>query len=61
MHWLRLGVDLLFCTNNIVCLKAGAQFALDAVEMASLTISTETSLAATSEHSIARPSLRKAG
>jgi len=61
VHWLRLGVDLLFCTNNVVCLKAGAQFALDAVEKASLTVSTETSLAVASEHSIARPSLRKAG
>ena len=30
LHWTRLGVDLLFCTNNISCLKAGAQIALDA-------------------------------
>lgn len=30
VHWTRLGVDLLFCTNNIVCLKLGAQQALDA-------------------------------
>jgi 4-hydroxy-2-oxoheptanedioate aldolase len=34
VHWTRLGVDLLFCTNNIVCLKAGAQLALDAAESA---------------------------
>jgi 2-keto-3-deoxy-L-rhamnonate aldolase RhmA len=30
IHWTRLGVDLLFCTNDIVCLKAGAQLALNA-------------------------------
>jgi 4-hydroxy-2-oxoheptanedioate aldolase len=30
IHWTRLGVDLLFCTNDIVCLKAGAQLALKA-------------------------------
>jgi 4-hydroxy-2-oxoheptanedioate aldolase len=28
LHWTRLGVDLLFCTNDIVCLKMGAQAAL---------------------------------
>jgi 4-hydroxy-2-oxoheptanedioate aldolase len=28
IHWTRLGIDLLFCTNDIVCLKMGAQFAL---------------------------------
>jgi 2-keto-3-deoxy-L-rhamnonate aldolase RhmA len=28
IHWTRLGVDLLFCTNDIVCLKVGAQAAL---------------------------------
>ena len=33
-HWTKLGVDLLFCTNNIVCLKAGAQSALDAAKEA---------------------------
>jgi 2-keto-3-deoxy-L-rhamnonate aldolase RhmA len=33
-HWIRLGVDLLFCTNNIVCLKTGAQLALDAANKA---------------------------
>lgn len=27
-HWLRLGVDLLFCTNDIACLKLGASSAL---------------------------------
>ena len=30
IHWARLGVDLLFCTNDIVCLKRGAQEALKA-------------------------------
>ena len=30
-HWVRLGIDLLFCTNDIACLKAGAQNALNAV------------------------------
>lgn len=34
IHWVRMGVDLLFCTNNIVCLKAGAQAALDAAAKA---------------------------
>ncbi|WP_187142997.1 HpcH/HpaI aldolase family protein [Terriglobus albidus] len=28
-HWVRLGVDLLFCTNNVVALKAGTQLALN--------------------------------
>lgn len=28
IHWVRMGVDLLFCTNDIVCLKMGAQAAL---------------------------------
>jgi 4-hydroxy-2-oxoheptanedioate aldolase len=30
IHWTRLGIDLLFCTNDISCLKAGAQLAMDA-------------------------------
>jgi 4-hydroxy-2-oxoheptanedioate aldolase len=30
IHWTRLGVDLLFCTNDVVCLKVGAQAALKA-------------------------------
>ena len=30
IHWARMGVDLLFCTNDIVCLKLGAQAALKA-------------------------------
>ena len=34
IHWTRLGVDLLFCTNDISCLKAGAQLALKAAESA---------------------------
>ena len=32
--WTRLGVDLLFCTNDIASLKAGARLALDAAEAA---------------------------
>jgi 2-keto-3-deoxy-L-rhamnonate aldolase RhmA len=40
-HWLHLGVDLLFCTNNIVCLKTGAQLALDAAEAAIATMQNE--------------------
>ena len=28
IHWTRMGVDLLFCMNDISCLKAGAQLAL---------------------------------
>lgn len=27
-HWIRMGVDLLFCTNDIACLKMGASAAL---------------------------------
>jgi 4-hydroxy-2-oxoheptanedioate aldolase len=34
VQWTRLGVDLLFCTNNIVCLKTGAQLALEAAKHA---------------------------
>ena len=30
-HWIRMGVDLLFCTNDIVCLKMGAHSALKSV------------------------------
>ena len=40
-HWLRLGVDLLFCTNNIVCLKSGAQLALEAAQKAIATVQNE--------------------
>lgn len=32
IHWTRLGIDLLFCTNDISALKVGAQFALSAAE-----------------------------
>jgi 2-keto-3-deoxy-L-rhamnonate aldolase RhmA len=32
--WMRLGIDLLFCTNDITCLKAGAQIALNAAHAA---------------------------
>ena len=41
IHWTRLGVDLLFCTNNIVCLKAGAQQALEAAGIAMRTADAE--------------------
>lgn len=41
LHWTRLGVDLLFCTNNIVCLKTGAQLALDAAKQAILAAAKE--------------------
>ncbi len=34
IHWTRLGIDLLFCTNDIVCLRAGAAMALNAAESA---------------------------
>jgi len=34
MNWAKLGVDLLFCTNDISCLKAGAQIALNAAQEA---------------------------
>jgi 2-keto-3-deoxy-L-rhamnonate aldolase RhmA len=61
IHWLRLGVDLLFCANNVTCLRTGAQFALDAVEKASLIVAGEASLAPESDHNGARSSLRKAG
>jgi 4-hydroxy-2-oxoheptanedioate aldolase len=30
IHWTRLGVDLLFCTNDIACLRMGAKQALKA-------------------------------
>jgi 4-hydroxy-2-oxoheptanedioate aldolase len=30
IHWTRLGIDLLFCTNDIASLKIGAQFAMNA-------------------------------
>ena len=33
-HFIRLGVDLLFCTNDITCLKVGAQHALSAAHAA---------------------------
>jgi 2-keto-3-deoxy-L-rhamnonate aldolase RhmA len=33
-NWTHLGIDLLFCTNNINCLKAGAKLALEAAEQA---------------------------
>jgi 4-hydroxy-2-oxoheptanedioate aldolase len=33
-HWTKLGIDLLFVTNNISALKAGTQLALEAAEAA---------------------------
>ncbi|MDE3103738.1 MAG: hypothetical protein KGK08_01065 [Acidobacteriota bacterium] len=33
-HWTRMGVDLLFCANDISCLKHGAQHALAAAQQA---------------------------
>jgi 2-keto-3-deoxy-L-rhamnonate aldolase RhmA len=44
VHWLRLGIDLLFCTNNVVCLKTGAQHALDAANKALLAVEGENGL-----------------
>jgi 2-keto-3-deoxy-L-rhamnonate aldolase RhmA len=34
IHWTRLGIDLLFCTNDITCLKTGAQLAINAAAKA---------------------------
>ncbi|HEY0265039.1 MAG TPA: aldolase/citrate lyase family protein [Granulicella sp.] len=34
IHWTRLGIDLLFCTNDIVCLKQGADLAMKAAHQA---------------------------
>jgi 4-hydroxy-2-oxoheptanedioate aldolase len=34
LHWTRLGVDLLFCTNDIVALKTGAKLAIEAAHSA---------------------------
>jgi 2-keto-3-deoxy-L-rhamnonate aldolase RhmA len=34
IHWIRMGVDLLFCTNDIVALKVGASAAMNAVQEA---------------------------
>jgi 4-hydroxy-2-oxoheptanedioate aldolase len=45
IHWTRMGVDLLFCTNDIVCLKAGAQMALNAANEAIATAAAEKNLA----------------
>lgn len=33
-HWIRMGVDLLFCTNDIVSLRLGAQSAMQAANEA---------------------------
>jgi 4-hydroxy-2-oxoheptanedioate aldolase len=41
IHWTRLGIDLLFCTNNIVSLKMGAQHALNAAVKAIATAEEE--------------------
>ena len=42
IHWTRLGIDLLFCTNDIASLKAGAQLALTAATHAITQAQTET-------------------
>jgi 4-hydroxy-2-oxoheptanedioate aldolase len=34
IHWARLGIDLLFCINDITSLKTGAQIAIDAATQA---------------------------
>lgn len=34
IHWTRMGIDLLFCTNDITCLKMGAQLAIKAATKA---------------------------
>jgi 2-keto-3-deoxy-L-rhamnonate aldolase RhmA len=45
IHWTRLGIDLLFCTNDIVCLRAGAQLALKSAAEAIRQAAEETSTA----------------
>ena len=44
VHWTRLGVDVLFCTNDIAALKAGAGLALkaatEAIEQAAIEVGT---------------------
>ncbi len=42
IHWTRLGIDLLFCTNDISCLKVGAQLAMDAAVKAIAQAASET-------------------
>ena len=46
IHWTRLGVDLLFCTNDITSLKVGAQFAMSAAVQAIEQAQAETETAA---------------
>jgi 2-keto-3-deoxy-L-rhamnonate aldolase RhmA len=41
LHWTRMGVDLLFCTNDIAALKLGAQSALAAARQAIAQAETE--------------------
>lgn len=45
IHWTRMGVDLLFCTNDIASLKAGAQMALNAANEAIETAAAEKNMA----------------
>jgi 2-keto-3-deoxy-L-rhamnonate aldolase RhmA len=45
IYWTRMGVDLLFCANDIVCLKAGAQMALASANEAIATAAAEKNLA----------------
>ena len=42
LHWTRLGVDLLFCTNDIAALKSGAALALKAAHAAIADAAAET-------------------
>ena len=44
IHWTRLGIDLLFCTNNMVALKVGAQLAMQAALDASAQAAEEAEL-----------------
>ena len=49
LNWTRLGIDLLFCTNDIVCLKTGAQMALKSATDAITQAAEEKLLTATSQ------------
>jgi len=53
IHWTRLGIDLLFCANDIVCLKTGAQVALRAAADAIAQAGSETLASAASRNGAA--------
>jgi 4-hydroxy-2-oxoheptanedioate aldolase len=59
LHWTRLGIDLLFCANDIGCLKAGAhtafQEAAAAVKQAATEKQTETEKQATTAKQATTP------